>query len=67
MAAVKKNKNIAGEAQHKEQKFSKEQIATSKKYESRKDLINALLTDSETYTLEDVDEKIEKYLKGRVK
>lgn len=67
MAAVKKNENITGEAQHKEQKFRKEQIAASKKYESRKDLINALLTDGETYTLEDVDEKIEKYLKGRVK
>lgn len=67
MAAAKKNENIAGETQHKEQKFSKEQIAASKKYESRKDLINALLTDGETYTLKDADEKIEKYLKGRVK
>lgn len=67
MAAVKKNENITEEVQHKEQKFSKEQIAASKRYESQKDLINALLTDGKTYALEDVDEKIEKYLKGRVK
>ena len=67
MAAIKKNENIKEDVRHKEQKFSKQQIAASKKYENRKDLINALLTDDEMYTLKDVDEQIDRYLKGKVK
>lgn len=46
--------------------FTKAQLMASNKYASRKDLIGALLDDKETYTTEQVDELIEKYLKGKV-
>lgn len=67
MAAKKKNESITEEVKNSEQKFSKEQIVTSKKYESRRDLLNALLIDGETYTVETVEQMIEKYMKGQVK
>ena len=47
-------------------RFSKTQLMTSRKYASRKDLIGALLDDTKTYTCEQVDELIEKYLKGKL-
>lgn len=67
LAAVKMNENAAKDVQRKEQKFSKEQILSSKKYRDRKDLTNALLTDGGMYTFTDVDERIDRYLKGKVK
>ena len=46
--------------------FTKAQLMTSNRNASRKDLIGALLDDTETYTCKQVDELIEKYLKGKV-
>lgn len=46
--------------------FTKVQFLASAKYASRKDLIGALLDDDKSYTCEQVDGLIEKYLKGRV-
>lgn len=47
-------------------RFTKAQLTASNKYASRKDLIGALLDDTETYTTAEVDALIEKYLKGKV-
>ncbi|MEA4831572.1 MAG: hypothetical protein VB118_03025 [Oscillospiraceae bacterium] len=47
-------------------KFSKKQIASSKRYKDRIDLVNALLDDDKEYSLAEVDETIETYLKGKV-
>lgn len=47
--------------------YTKEQLAHSAKYANRRDLISALLTDGETYTLEQVDKLIENYKKGKVR
>jgi hypothetical protein len=49
-----------------EVKFSKKQIASSKRYKDKIDLVNALLNDNNEYSLAEVDELIEKYLKGKV-
>ena len=46
--------------------FTKVQLMASNKYASRKDLIGALLDDNKDYTTAQVDELIEKYLKGKV-
>ena len=46
--------------------FTKAQLMGSHKYASKRDLIGALLNDKETYTTEQVDALIEKYLKGKV-
>lgn len=48
-------------------KFTKEQILVSAKYQNRRDLVNALLNDSDTYTMEAVDGKIDDFMKGKVK
>lgn len=48
-------------------KFTKSQLVNSKKYSDNVDLLNALLDEKETYSLSEVDEKIEKYKKGKVK
>lgn len=45
--------------------FSKEDLVNSKKYQHRRDLLNAILEDDKTYTIQEVDSKIEKFMKGR--
>ena len=47
--------------------FTKEQLIKSARYVHRVDLINALLKDNETYTLSEVDKKINDFMKGAVK
>lgn len=47
-------------------RFTKAQLTASDKYAGRKDLIGALLDDDTEYTVEQADELIEKYLKGKV-
>ena len=48
--------------------YSKEQLSRSQKYANSKDLISALLNDGETYTLEQVEDKlIADYKKGKVR
>lgn len=46
--------------------FTKEQILKSKKYVHFQDLVNVLLLDSRTYTLEEVDKMISDFKKGKV-
>ena len=50
-----------------EPKFSKAQILASARYRVRKDLVDALLDDSKKYTMKQVDELIEEFMKGKVK
>lgn len=46
--------------------FTKDQLAVSKRYAARRDLVSALLEDGKRYTLAEVDGLIEKFLKGKV-
>lgn len=46
--------------------FSKDQLLRSQKYAKRRDLLDALLENGKEYTLEAVDSKIEKFMKGPV-
>lgn len=50
-----------------EQKFSKEQIFASAHYANRRDLVDALLEADKQYTKKEVDELINKFMKGTVK
>ncbi|NJI81876.1 hypothetical protein GSQ54_15720 [Clostridioides difficile] len=45
-------------------KFTKEQIVNSKKYISRKDLLNAILKENELYSFSQVDDRINNFMKG---
>ena len=47
--------------------YSKEQLAASKRYATKRDIIRALLENGKTYTLDEVDALIEKYMKGKVR
>jgi len=47
--------------------FSKSKLLTLKRYAKRRDLLKALLKDGETYTLDQVDALIGKFMKGKVK
>lgn len=50
-----------------EQKFSKAQILASTQYANRRDLVDALLEDDKQYNKKEVDELINKFMKGTVK
>nr|DAM47017.1 MAG TPA: hypothetical protein [Caudoviricetes sp.] len=47
-------------------KFTKEQLIDSDRFNARKDLVSTILSDGEEYTIEFVEEQIEKYMKGQV-
>lgn len=47
-----------------EQKFSKAQILASAQYANRRDLVDALLEAEKQYTKKEVDELINKFMKG---
>ena len=47
--------------------YTKEQVAASKRYANRRDLVSVLLEDGKSYTLAEVDALIDKFMKGAVK
>lgn len=64
-----KNKTtVQAEVQEKVQSvqkmFSKEQILASARYHNRRDLVDALLDEDKSYTIEEVDNAISKFMKG---
>ena len=60
--ATKKETTMQSEA-----KFNKTELLTAKKYEDKRDLLNAIIPDDFYGTIAEADSKIEKYLKGKVK
>lgn len=46
--------------------YTKEQILSAKKYKNRVDLLRVILKDSKEYTLEQVDNEIQKFMKRKV-
>lgn len=50
----------------KQSKFTKEQLLDSDRFRDRIDLVSTILSDGEEYTIEFVEEQIEKYMKGQV-
>lgn len=46
--------------------FTKKQLAASKKYAENKDLLNALLAEDRAYSISEVEEILEGFLKGKV-
>lgn len=70
MAARKSAKPADGGAAVVESEFSKEQLLSAKRFQGRKDIVNALLMkypDTATFTVNAVEEMIENYMKGQVK
>jgi hypothetical protein len=46
--------------------FTKQQLISSKKYAEKKDLLNALLADDRSYSMPEVEEILNNFLKGKV-
>jgi hypothetical protein len=67
MAVKKTNKSAATEPEKIEKLFSKEQLLAAERFQERKDIVNALLSPDKQYTVEAVEQMIEKYMKGQVK
>lgn len=67
MAVKKTNKSAATEPEKIEKLFSKEQLLAAERFQERKDIANALLSPDKQYTVEAVEQMIEKYMKGQVK
>lgn len=63
MAVKKKNKNEQGAEVFT---FTKEQIVSAKKYKHKQDVVNVVLKDGQLYTLDEVDDLIEKFMKEKV-
>lgn len=47
--------------------FTKQQLARSAKFAARRDLLNALLEEDKSYSESEVNEILDRYLKGRVR
>lgn len=47
--------------------FTKEQVLSAKRYQSRRDILQSILQDDLSYSLLEVDEMIVKFMKGKVK
>lgn len=67
MAVKKTNKPAASEPEKIEKLFSKEQLLAAERFQERNDIVNALLSPDKQYTVEAVEQMIEKYMKGQVK
>ena len=67
MAVRKTTKTAAKEAEKVERKFSKNQLLAAKRFSGKRDILEALLSDDETYTVKTVEQMIEDYMKGKVK
>ena len=65
--ATKKINKAVDQVEKKETKFTKEQLLASRRFRGKKDLLVALLKDNKLYTVNDVDELVEKYNKTEVK
>jgi len=61
MAQSKKQSAIAG------LKYRKEELIRSEQFKTFPDLINALLEPDQEYTREEAENKINRFLKGKVK
>ncbi len=47
--------------------FTKNTILKSDRYAKRRDLLSVLLSEEETYTMEQVDKLLDDFMKGKVK
>lgn len=50
-----------------ETKFSKEVILKAEKFANRKDALNVILADGDEYTIDEVETRLDEFMKGMVK
>lgn len=64
--ATKKSDTVEAVEQAVEPVFTKQQLTKSKRFENRRDVLNALLDDSKSYTINQAQAVIDKFMKGQV-
>ena len=64
MAAKKKE---TAQEIRKDEVFTLDQLLAAEKFSHRKDLLRAVLSGSETYSISEAEKKIEEFMKGKVK
>lgn len=47
--------------------FTLSQLLVAERFNSRKDLLKAILSDKKKYSISEVEKKIEEFMKGKVK
>jgi len=47
--------------------FTKKQLLAADRYQNRRDLLQALLNENKSYTADQADQLIEKWMKGKVR
>lgn len=67
MTGKKENRKPVEDGLNVGRLFSKEQLLAAERFQGRKDIVNALLSPDKEYTVEAVEQMIEKYMKGQVK
>lgn len=67
--AVKKTDTLEKDAAKRKdaQRFGREQVLASARYQGRRDLVSALLQNGGEYATAEVDRLMEDFLKGKVK
>ena len=63
---MKEGKREENQPANTARKFTKTQILASKKFAERRDLLAAVLSDAQTYTVSQVEAEVQKFMKGRV-
>ena len=48
-------------------RFYKEQLVASKRFANRRDALNVVLNSEKTYTIEEADALLDKFMKGKVR
>ncbi len=46
--------------------YTREQLIRSNRYQGRRDLVSALIPEGTCISIQEMDEKIDKYMKGKV-
>lgn len=64
--ATKKSDTVDAVEQAVEPVFTKQQLIKSKRFENRRDALCALLDDSKSYTINQAQAMIDKFMKGQV-
>ena len=67
MAVKKANDTVRVQKTGESVQFTKSQILYAEKYSNRRDLVDALLDENKSYTIEDVDKMIDDFKKGKVR
>lgn len=63
--AVKKR--VVASEEKKEELFTLSQLTAAEKFSDRKDVLKAVLSDRKAYSIGEVEKRIEKFMKGKVK